>query len=135
MSSIHFQILNSNIITSEQLKKKQRLIYGDFHTIIKNVVNDIPDWKYINGDHALITSINENKKLKLDVNQIYYSIGQQNFFKPEYEHSIIYDEHSNNDSLLTINELCLIANKIQNKLNEYLGYNTTYILRYRQILK
>ena len=127
MSSIHFQILNPNkLLTFEELKIKQKLIYGDFHTIIKNVINDISNWKYVKNDLALITSLDEKKKLQLDVNQIYNSFGQKELYKPEYDHSIIYKEYSDDDSLLTINELYLIANKIQIKLNEYLGYNTIY---------
>jgi hypothetical protein len=51
------------------------------------------------------------------------TVGQKHLWKPRYDHSIILNQdHVTDDNLLTIDELKLIANKIQNRLEAYLGY-------------
>jgi hypothetical protein len=122
--SIDFQVFNIHKPLSENDKIiKHNLINGDLHDILIEAVENIPGWKYLKRVEPAISSLDEKKQLRLDQSQIYYTKGQKHLWEPRYEHSIILNQdHAKDDSLLTIDELKLIANKIQNRLESYLGY-------------
>jgi hypothetical protein len=122
--SIDFQVFNIHKPLSKKDEViKHNLINGDLHDILMEAVENIPGWKYLKRDEPAISSLDEMKQLRLDQSQIYYTKGQKHLYKPRYDHSIILNQdHAKDDSLLTIDELKLIANKIQNRLESYLGY-------------
>jgi hypothetical protein len=86
-------------------KKFQRLIYGDFHNILRNLSSKLLDWKYIPCDLAIL----ENNKKRLQLN---YLESKNNI--------IVYEDMSDNDSILTLEELKFIENIILGELEEYL---------------
>ena len=98
-NNIEFKILDK--------KKFQRLIYGDFHNILRNLTNELPDWKYIPCDLAIL----ENNKKRL----------QLNFIECK-DNILVYEDMSDNDSILSIDEFQFIGNVILEKLEQYLGY-------------
>jgi hypothetical protein len=122
--SIDFQIFNPLKSLSQKDKNlKLKLIREDLHNILIDAVENIPGWKYLKRNEPAISSLDEQKQLRLDQSLIYYTLGQEHLWKPRYEHSIILNQaHAIDNSLLTIDELKLIANKIQNRLEAYLGY-------------
>ena len=122
--SIDFQVFNIHKPLSKKDKIiKHNLINGDLHDILIEAVENIPGWKYLKRDEPAISSLDEKKQLRLDQSQIYYTLGQEHLWKPRYDHSIILTQsHTKSDDLLTIDELKLIANKIQNRLEAHLGY-------------
>jgi hypothetical protein len=104
--------MDKNIRTNIEFKildkyKFQRLIYGDFHNILRNLTNELPDWKYIPCDLAIL----ENNKQRLQLN---YLESKNNI--------LVYEDMSDDDSILTIEELQFIGNVILEKLEQYLGY-------------
>ena len=122
--SIDFQVFNPLKPLSKKDKIiKHNLINDDLHNILIESVENIPGWKYLKRCEPAISSSDEKKQLRLDQSQIYYTKGQKHLWKPRYDHSIILNQdHVKDDSLLTIDELKLISNKIQNRLESYLGY-------------
>jgi hypothetical protein len=122
--NIDFQVFNIHKPLSEKDKIiKHNLINGDLHDILIEAVENIPGWKYLKRSEPAISSLDEKKQLRLDESQIFYTKGQKHLWKPRYDHSIILTQnHVINDNLLTIDELKLIANKIQNRLEAHLGY-------------
>jgi hypothetical protein len=122
--SIDFQVFNIHKTLSKKDEViKHNLINGDLHDILIEAVENIPGWKYLKRTEPAISSLDEKKQLRLDQSQIYYTKGQKHLWKPRYDHSIILNQdHVTDDYLLTIDELKLIANKIQNRLEAYLSY-------------
>jgi hypothetical protein len=122
--NIDFQVFNIHKPLSEKDKIiKHNLINYDLHDILIEAVENIPGWKYLKRSEPAISSLDEKKQLRLDESQIFYTLGQKHLWKPRYDHSIILiQNHVINDNLLTIDELKLIANKIQNRLEAHLGY-------------
>ena len=82
---INFQIFElSRQLSSNDKKIISRLLYGNFHNIVRNIEEYVIGWKYNKSDLAIISSFDEKKKLQLDINQIYYSIYQKHLFNPLY---------------------------------------------------
>jgi len=120
---INFQIFDlSKELSLNDKKIITRLLYGNFHNIVRNIDEYVIGWKYNKSDLAIISSLDNKKKLQLDINQIYYSIYQKHLFNPLYEYSIIYKDNSDSDSILSIEELEIIGNKIKEKIENFLGW-------------
>jgi len=87
--------------------KFQRLIYGDFHNILRNLSNKLPNWKYIPCDLAIL----EHNKKRLQLNYLEFNTD-----------TIVYEDVSDDNSILSICELEFIGNIILEELEVYLGY-------------
>ena len=111
--NIKFIIFDENEAVSDtQEKLRECIIEGKLRDILKEIFNNDINFKFLNRIEASLCSINENKQLRLDMNN-----------KKKYQHSLhFHQQHSGSKEYFTIEELKYISNKINKGLEAFLYY-------------
>ena len=106
----------NNPVTERQKILRKTIIYDKLREIIQKVFNNDENYKFLDRVEASISSIDENKQLRLRFDTPHINLNQ-------YHHSLhFHQNHSCCKKNFTIEELKYISNKIKIGLEDYLNY-------------
>jgi hypothetical protein len=113
--SVKFKIFYHYPLTTKELKLRENLC-EDFHTILKTIVTDLTNIKYLERCEPSISSLDEKKQLRMD----FCSMLNQDETQSCY---LIFDQNKSHGEYFSLEELKVICQRIKQELEEnYLPY-------------
>lgn len=115
--NVKFIIFDENKqVTDTQKSLRKMIIYDDLREILKKVFNNDENYKFLDRVEASVSSIDENKQLRL-------RFDTQHINSNQYHHSLHFSQtHSGCKKNFAIEELKYITNRIKIGLEDYLNY-------------
>lgn len=114
--NVKFTIFNENKpMTKKQQQLKENLIQNELKNIIMETFSDDENFKFLDRCEASVCSIDENKQLRLQFDDM----NNLNKKQPSFH---FHQQHSQCKIFLTMEELKYVSNKIKDGLEKFLCY-------------
>jgi hypothetical protein len=115
--NVKFIIFDENKqVTDTQKTLRKTIIYDKLREILQKVFKNDENYKFLDRVEASVSSIDENKQLRLRFDTLHINSNQ-------YQHFLHFVQtHSGCKKKFTIEELKYISNRIKIGLEDYLNY-------------